>query len=299
MRTSETSALFPRPIFLLSLLTALLAAAASAAGLFWDSPGEPTPFQTAHGETITLYGRGLYRLDWAFRVPIQRGTDAVILFVLIPALLLALLYAQRGSRRARLLLAGLLVGFLYNAASTAFGVAFNPLFPLYVAYFSASLFAFVGLFATLAKESHADPHLLGTNIPRLGIAIFLGLSALSTLVWLFEIAPALAQGGAPATLAHYTTEVTALLDWGVVAPACLLAAVWLLRRHPLGVPLAAVMLVFMVLVGGIVFAQRLAQALAGEAVSAAETAAYVAPFILLSGVAFWLGLRLFRAIKER
>ncbi len=183
-------------------------------------------------------------------MPIQRGTDAVILFVLIPALLLALLYAQRGSRRARLLLAGLLVGFLYNAASTAFGVAFNPLFPLYVAYFSASLFAFVGLFATLAKESHADPHLLGTNIPRLGIAIFLGLSALSTLVWLFEIAPALAQGGAPATLAHYTTEVTALLDWGVVAPACLLAAVWLLRRHPLGVPLAAVMLVFMVLVGG-------------------------------------------------
>jgi hypothetical protein len=38
---------------------------------------------------------------------------------------------------------------LYNAASLAFGVAYNELYLVYIAYFSSSLFAFILAFTTI------------------------------------------------------------------------------------------------------------------------------------------------------
>lgn len=291
MNPTERTEAFPRPLWALTTLTAMLAALVSGAGLFWDSPGMPVPFQTAHGETVFLYGRGLYRADWAFRVPIQQGTDAVMLFIVVPAMLFSLFWARR-HLRGRLLLSGLLVSTLYNAASTAFGVAFNPLFPAYVAYLSVSLFTLVLNLSTLRVAS------LPEIAPRRGVAVFLFLSGLSTAIWALEILPALTGNRAPATLGPYTTEVTAILDWGLVAPTCFLASISVLRRKPLGAWLAPAMLTLMVVVGLIVLGQRVAQALAGEAVTMAQTAGYVAPFVLLSGLGAWLLARVLRAVRE-
>jgi hypothetical protein len=283
-------------LFLITVLTALLAIIAAGAGLFWHDPGPSIPFQTAHGETIELHGQGLYRADWAFKVPIQRGTDAVMLFVGVPALLLSLFLARRGAVRSYLLMTGLLAVFVYNAVSTAFGVAFNPLYPVYLAYFSASFFAFVLAFRGMDLDQLAAQ--ITPNLPRLGPAIFLFSSALSTSIWLIEIIPALLEGRAPASVASYTTDIIALLDLGIIAPSCLLAGVFLLRRKPLGVPLTAIFLVFMTMVGIIVLGQRIMQAVDGEQVTAAQNAVYVVPFVALSLVAIGLTGVFLREIRE-
>ncbi|MCS7249239.1 MAG: hypothetical protein NZ840_13515 [Anaerolineales bacterium] len=263
-------------------MTALLASACATWGLFWHSPGKPIPFQSASGEKIELYGRGLYRYDWAFKVPIQQGTDAVILLIGVPLLLALLLLAQRGSLRARLLLVGTLAVFFYNASSTVFGIAFNPLFPVYVGYFSAALFALILAFRELDFQEMSKQ--FSSAIPLRGTAIFLVIAALSTSVWLFEIVPALLSGKAPATLGSYTTEVTAVLDWGIVAPLFLWIAISLLRRRPFAIVVAPILTFFMVMVGVVVLGQRLMQAAQEETVTLVETGVYVLPFILLSGI---------------
>lgn len=82
-----------RTLIWLSSLVAVLALISSAAGLFWTGGGESFPFTTLHGEQVEIYGRGLYRYDWAFKAPILRGTDAIILFLAIPVLIVAILLA--------------------------------------------------------------------------------------------------------------------------------------------------------------------------------------------------------------
>lgn len=286
---------FPRPLSVLSLLTALLALIATAGGLFWLRTGEPFPFTTLRGDEIEIAGRGLYRYDWAFRAPILRGTDAVMLFVGVPLLIGTLWAAQRGGLRSRLLLTGLLGVFLYNAASVAFGVAFNPFFPVYLAYFSASLFAFVLAFSSVDLTSLAAATL--PRLPRRSIASFVVVASLSTGVWLFELLPALAQGEAPASIASYTTDVTALLDLGILLPAGILGGVLLWRRRPLGVLLSCVLLTLLTLTGLIVAGQTIMMVVEGNAPSAGETALYVAPFLLLSLIAAGLLAVLLRHIE--
>jgi hypothetical protein len=274
-----------RPLFILSLLTALLALAA-AGGLFWPRAGEPFRFTTLRGGEIEIYGRGLYTYDWAFRAPILRGTDGVMLFIGVPLLLTVLWAARRGGPRSRLLLTSLLGVTLYNAASVAFGVAFNPFFPVYLAYFSASLFAFVLAFSTVDLGGLAAATSL--RLPHRGIALFVILASLSPGVWLFELLPALAQGEAPASIASYTTDVTALLDLGIILPAGILGGVLLWRRRPLGMLLSCVLLTLLTLTGLIVAGQTAMMALEGNVPSAGETALCVVPFLLLSLIAVGL-----------
>ena len=62
---------------------------------------------------------------------------------MLPLLLIGLRSYRRGSLRATLTLTGAQAWLLYAYATMAMGAAFNPLFPLYVIVFSASLWALV------------------------------------------------------------------------------------------------------------------------------------------------------------
>lgn len=83
------------------LLLALICAVLSAAGgLFWQEPGEPFDFTSVRGDTVRMFGRGLYRLDTAFKAPINRGTDAAILALAVPAAALVLVGLGKADRKA-------------------------------------------------------------------------------------------------------------------------------------------------------------------------------------------------------
>ncbi len=258
--------------------------------------GAPVPFTTIHGQAIQLYGQGLYRNDWFFKAPIFRGTDAVTLFLFIPLLFLAFRAYRRGTVRGRLMLFGMLSFFLYNSVSLAFGAAYNPIFLLYIAYFSASLFAFV-----LAGTS-IDLDFLAARIqpgfPRRGIAIFMFVAGLSVFVWLIDIITGLVQGQAPLAVASYTTDITAVIDIGIIPPAAYLAGICLLRRAPLGYLLAPVLLTLNACIGAVVIAQTIAQSMAGITLNAGQYIGFVGTFVVTSGFAIGLLIRYYRTVSE-
>lgn len=285
-----------KSLIALSVLVAVVATAAAIAGLFWQTGGEPFAFTTLHGRTIDIYGRGLYRNDWAFRAPIFRGTDVMLLLAGVPLLVASILLTRRGSLRGGFLLTGALSCFTYNGASLAFGAAYNDLYLLYVVYFAASLYAFVLSFAAI--DLRALPARISPRLPHRWIAAFMFLAGLSPLVWLIDIVSALVEGGVPTSLAHYTTDVTTALDVGLIAPACFLAGALLLCRRPLGYLLSSTLLTLLTLVGLIVVGQTAMQLLDGIVLSAGEIAAFVVPFVTLSLIAVGLNVLLLRNIVE-
>jgi len=219
-----------------------------------------------------------------------------MLFACVPLLVVAILLYRRGSLRGGFLLTGVLVCFLYNAASLALGAAYNDLFLLYVVYFSASLYAFVLAFTSIDLE--ALPAHVAPRLPRRGIAVFMFIAGLSPCVWLIESVAALVQGQAPQNLASYTTSVTTVLDVGIITPAAFLAGLLLFRRRPLGYLLATTLLILLTLIGLVVVGQTVMQTLNGIALSTGEVVAYVAPFVLLSLIAVWLTVILLRNLSH-
>ncbi len=83
----------------LAALIAALALIAAGSGLFWQAAGSPFMFTTLRGQTVEMYGRGLYRFDTRFMGAGNRGTDAVTLVLGIPLLIVATLRYRRGSTR--------------------------------------------------------------------------------------------------------------------------------------------------------------------------------------------------------
>jgi hypothetical protein len=281
---------------ILSLLVALFAAVYAGIGLF-SSGGEGSfEFTTLHGETVEMYGQGIYRNDAAFRAPIFRGTDAVTLFVCVPVLLLALAWYRRGSLRGGLLLTSMLAYFLYNSASLGFGAAYNNNLLLYIASFSLSLFALVVAIQNIDLQTLASR--TSARLPRRWIAVFLFLAGLSVMVWLIDIIGALASNGVPANLGPYSTESTYLLDLGIILPTAYLAGILVLRRSPWGTLLASILITVNITIGLVVASQSIMQALDGIILKPAEYAAYVAPFVTLSLIAMGLIIAIQRNISE-
>lgn len=290
MRVSST-------ITWLSALIAVLALVAAGSGLFWQGEGDTFTFTTLRGETVEMYGRGLYRYDTLFTGAGNRGTDAITLLLGIPFLLLSLRLYRRGSLRGGLLLAGVIAYFLYVYASLALSAAYNNLFLVYIVLFSASLFALLLAFASVNLQA-LPAHFL-PRLPRLSVAVFMFASGLVTfVVWLGPLLSALLQDEPPHLLGSYTTKVTDVLDLGIITPATFATGLLILRRAALGYLVALALLVLEVSLAPLIAAQTISQVSAGVSFSTGEIVGPMAGFVVLALLAIRFIVALLRNIAE-
>lgn len=205
----------------LTILIVLLATVASAGGLFLP---------------------GLYR-DPANFVHALRGQDLVTL-IAMPAALVTLLSAGRGSARAKVVWMGLLGYLLYTYMGASVAYAFNEFFLIYVALFSMSVFAIVALATGIDMPDLHRSFDAGT--PRKPVAVFLALIALMLgPVEVGQIVSFITTGTIPEIIVRSggTTCFVYVLDLGMVVPLLILSAAWLWRGKSWGYMLAGVMLI--------------------------------------------------------
>lgn len=265
----------------LSLTVAMLALIAAGVGLIQIGTPEPSEVTTVHGVTYGLDGTGIYRNESIQGAATFRGTDAVTLVMCVPLLLWTTLRWRPGNIRGSVWLAGLLSYFLYNAASMAFGAAYNELFLVYVAYLAASLYAF-GVVLTGIDLSILTRR-TSSGVPRRAIAVFLASAGLVLLlVWMSDLIGAAVLGQPPLGLLATTTIVTYVIDLAITVPMTW-AATWLIwRRQPLGDLLSAVLLILYAIVGVVVVAQTVVNRLAGVALGLGQFVGFVLSFVILA-----------------
>ena len=229
----------------LVVFAAVAAGIASAIGAF--STGGPGPFtyQSIHGHTVPIYGRGLYQ-HMSADVAVQGiGQDVVTLFGGVPALLLVLWLARNGGLRARLFLAGtlgyLFVQYLFYLVMGAY----NPLFLLYAAIAGTSFFALALVLLEIGPEGAARA--IGPRAPLQFTGGFLVFNALAiAMMWLGVVLPPLLDGTIyPTQLQHYTTLIVQGLDLGLLLPLSAVSGILMMRRTPMGCLIGPVYLVFL------------------------------------------------------
>lgn len=274
-----------RPVVRLAWLIAGLALVAALAGLLAPDGEGPATVQTVHGETVELYGEGLYRRDSLFKGASNVGTDVITLAIGLPLLLGALAGYRRGSARGGLLLLGALTWFLYVYATYALSVAFNELFLVYVALASASFFAFLLLWRSIDPQPIADR--VPDAVRRRTAGLMLASGALTFLVWVLPLLAALISGDAPKWLDDSSTMVTDALDLAVITPSAVLAGVLLRRREPLGYPIAVALLVLLLVLAPAIIAQTIGQLAVDIQFTAGEVIGPIAGFLVLAAFAAW------------
>ena len=247
-------------IFILTLTAAL-------AGL-WPGEGQPYTLTNFRGEEITINARGLYYWDTLSSVAQAQANDLVMLALGLPLLAVSFWLALRGSLRGRLLLTGTLGFILYTYITMCFGAAYNKFFLVYVALFSASLFAFI--LSMMSFDLKSLPDHFSEKLPRGWIAgLLFFAAAFLGLAWLGRIAPTVLQDQTP-MLENVTSMFIQAMDLGVVVPLCLLAGILLRRRDAWGYLLSSVALLKFLTMGVAVSLMGLNMARVGVPVSAVE-----------------------------
>jgi hypothetical protein len=287
-----------KALYWLIPLIAIVAIIMAGVGIFSKSGDGPHPFTTIYGNTVDIYGHGIYSHDSSFVAPLLRGTDTITLFVAVPLLLVSYLYYRRGSLRGSIFMTALLTYFLYIGVTYTFSVIFNAMFLFYVVLFSASLFATITAFTMFDVESLACK--LTPATPRRGMAFFMIIAGVGTLLlWLSELIGPLMTGTAPANLGPYTTMFTHGFDSAVITPATVLTGIFLLRRKSLGYLLVAPLLILCTMIGVVVISQTISQALDGIIFPIGVYIGMVGSWVVMGAFAVGLTIEFFRHFSQK
>jgi hypothetical protein len=139
-------------VVMLTIFIMVLSFVASLAGALSYRNERYRTVTTARGEVVEVADGGAYR--YSLRSLVTRGApwDVVWLGIAIPVLASALVLHMRGSLRGTLLFVGILASFLHKYLLWTFDWAYNPLYLIYVAVFSLSLWTLVLVLRGIDRE---------------------------------------------------------------------------------------------------------------------------------------------------
>lgn len=172
-----------------------------------------------YGQSIKMWGAGVYSHDSFFKAPIFIGSDFTILIFILPFAVLTFVKMQL-KPKLELYIQNLAVMslLLYYSASIAFGVTYNHLHLLYIALFGACFYCVCFLFAKLNAAQINQEKVCEYNIPK-GVKTYLVILGVALFVaWLPDIITSLFNGTSLDLIEVYTTEITYVLDMGVISP---------------------------------------------------------------------------------
>lgn len=251
-----------------------------------------------YGHQVQMYGSGIYASDSYFRAPIFIGSDLTMLVIALPLLVGALLQnIKKRTIKTKLFLVSILSVVLYYAVSISFGVTYNVFQLLYIALFSSAIF---GLFTTIRSIDFGQLQKAQTwELPSKGISVFLVLSGLALFIaWLPDIIPTIISGTTLPLIEVYTTEITYVLDMGIISPMIFLCLYLLKKKDGLGQVLLAITLTLCVIMGIMLPVQTAFQLWAEIEIPAPVLVTKVGIFVLLAIFALYFNQKMFRNIKE-
>lgn len=234
-----------KTITILTVLTALLAAIASATGIFYNQRGSSYEFTSIHGKEVIIYGKGLYKHMSAEVAPQGIAQDYITLFVAVPLLFISIFMVKKKSLKGRYLLAGtfgyILVTYLFYLTMAIY----NALFLVYIALAGLSFFSLFVIVRTF--NSDEVPALFKDRTPVKFAGGFLIFNAISIgFLWLSIVVPPLLNGTIiPVQVEHYTTLIVQGYDLALLLPAGAICGKLLYQKKPLGYLWAPIYFVFL------------------------------------------------------
>lgn len=276
----------------LAVITLLVMCVTTIPGVLSIDFSHSYSFLNQYGQSVSIYGYGIYAFDSYFKAPISIGTDFCILFVLVPMFLYTYIkYRKSNDSLAELNLISVYSAALYYAASIAFGVTYNRLFLAYVILFSCTLF---GMFMHIKNISWNQT----IQVTR-GLKLFLILSGLALIVaWLPDIIPTLHVGGTLSRIEVYTTEITYILDMGIISPLCFVCLYLLEKKKSMGTMLLAILLKLCIVVGIMMVPQTIFQIISGAEIAIPVLVTKTMSFVALGGFALFFNIKMYRELSE-
>lgn len=251
-------------MMVLNVLIIILLLCVSLCGLLSFDNNYAYETVNQYGDTIKMWGAGIYGHDSYFKAPIFIGTDFTVLVCIVPLSISVLWKLYKEKNIEHYIQSFALMSFvLYYSTSIAFGVTYNSLHLVYIFLFGASFYFTAMLFLHLYKMDTIHDKICHYTITK-GMKIFLLVAGVSLFVaWLPDILSALMHNSTLELIEVYTTEITYVLDMGIISPLMLIAFFQARKNSFIGYVLIRMLFVVCIGVGIMLPLQTVFQVLSG------------------------------------
>lgn len=216
---------------ILDVLIILLVLVVTILGICSFNTTHSYEFVNQYGDHVQMWGSGIYAHDSYFKAPIFIGSDATILFVVLPLSMITFFKTMKEqSVENNIGTFSIISLLLYYSASLAFGVTYNPLHLVYIALFAVCFFSVCMIFGKLHTVAILHEKVCTYPFTK-GMKVFLIVSGISLFVaWLPDIIMSLTSGSSLELIEVYTTEITYVLDMGIISPLIFITY-YLVKHH--------------------------------------------------------------------
>ena len=285
-----------KPIFnILNTLIIFLLLIATICGICSFNTTHSYEFVNQYNENIRMWGAGIYAHDSYFKAPIFIGSDFTILICIVPLSIVTFLRARkRQSVENNIRSFGVLGLLLYYSASLAFGVTYNSLHLVYIALFSVCFFSVGVMFVKLHSVGVRQEKVCSYHFTK-GMKAFLLVTGIALFVaWLPDIITSIADGTSIELIEVYTTEITYVLDMGIISPLMFLTYYLIKHESFIGYVLLRMIFKVCMSVGIMLPIQSVFQLLAGISIPIPALITKVLIFVMLAVFAAFFEYRLKR-----
>lgn len=236
-----------------------------------------------YGDSIKIFGTGIYAHDSYFKAPIFIGTDFTILVVVLPLFILSFFKLKKKRTVENYITCfAIFALILYYAASISFGITYNNLHLLYISLFGMSFYGSIFLLAKLITISTSHHFSFQYSVTK-GMVVFLIISGICLFIaWLPDIILSLMNGKSLELIEVYTTEITYVLDMGLISPMMFLILYLIKRRMFIGYVLFRMILKICMVIGIMLPIQTIFQLMAGIQIPLPALITKVCTFVLLA-----------------
>lgn len=287
-----------RSFIILNIVIISLAAIITIFGLCSFQLGQTYETINQYGESIHMWGAGLYAHDSFFKTPIFIGTDFTILFFILPLTITIFLKMHlKPTIENYITNLGVMCLLFYYSTSIAFGVTYNNLHLLYIALFGSCFYCVCFLFAKLYAIQCNQKEVCQYHVTK-GMKVFLILSGIALFVaWLPDIITSLMNSTSLDLIEVYTTEITYVLDMGIISPLMFLILFLINKRSFMGYVLLRMILKVCAGIGIMLPIQTVFQMMAGISIPLPALLSKVLIFVILAMFAVIFEYRLKRDTK--
>ena len=129
---------------------------------------------------------------------------------------------------------------------------------------------------------------------------FLGLSGVALIVaWLPGVISSLVNGTTLSLIGVYTTNITYVLDMGIVSVLCFVTMYMLRKGEPLGTLILACILKLCICVGIMIIPQTICQIASGTEIPLPALITKGLSFVVLGGFAFYFNHKMYKELESK
>lgn len=280
----------------LSLLIGLGIIIAAVIGIYYSEGGNRFTVTNVYGDSVELYGKGLYAYNSVMTVANRLGAD--VTGILVAMTLIAIACWNSKKQFILIIKTSLLIYLTYHSACLVYGVSMNRLFLLYVACLGLGLYLSMKNVQKSLKEIVVPVQLRNKTLTGTGVfLIFSGI--ITAFLWLSVLVPAMIDNQFSALLGVLTTEATYGLDLSITCPILILSGIWLLKKKEVGYKVDPLLLNILVMVAVLVLFQRASCIKLGIAIPIGAFIAFIISFVILGVIAIILVIKLMLQLAKK